>query len=207
MFPAQPGEQSAGFGQLRPTLNDAPPPGFFASMRFIGSLGKRFMVAEGAGSTLVVIDPHAARERIMLTAVMKRLRQRAPSQPTLFAATVDVSPAAAKMLVAQGPTLQLLGLEVEPFGGTSFALKSLPSELNRADLQKLLEELSAVLPDVEAAARILACHASRSSHEGEGQALLSELDRADFSLKARHPIIVVEELSYMELLRRAEQKN
>lgn len=207
---------STGFGQLRPTLNEAPPPGYFGSLRVIGTLARRFVLCEGAGGTLIVLDPHAAKERVLLSAWLQRLNKPEPSQPFLFATTVELHPVAAKLLGERLAALKRLGLDAEPFGGTAFALKSVPPELSRADFATLLESLAHVLPadangSLVEAAKLLACHAAgdprASPNDAELKPLLSELDRADFSVKPHHPQVVVSETLLLELERRAGQKN
>lgn len=212
LFPAPLDPAQAGFGQLRPTLNDAPPPGFFSNLRFVGVLAKRFFICEGPGGTLTVIDPHAARERIQLSSLLARVERGATlSQPFLFASTVELPPATAKLLARRTEALARLGLEVEPFGGNSFALKSIPPELSHANMTALFEGLAAALPeevsgDLTESAKIIACHGASgatSATESEAKSLLAELDRADFSVRAHHPVIVVSETPLLELDRKA----
>ena len=208
---------SPGFGQLRPSLNEAPPPGFFDGLRFMGLLGRRFYVCEARGGTLVVLDPHAARERLQLCALRERIRGKAPATPpSLFSATVELPAELARRLVARRSALQRLGVELEPFGGTTVALKGLSPELASADLGALLAALGPVLPPsgesmddaFDAAARLLACaaagHSERSPTEGELQGLFAELDRADFLSPARHGRLVLSEIPLLELQHRAE---
>jgi len=51
----------APYGTARPSLNEAPPPGYFGQLRFVGELGHRFWLCEGAGGTLVVVHPELPR--------------------------------------------------------------------------------------------------------------------------------------------------
>ena len=206
-----------GFGQLRPTLNEAPPPGFFDGLRFLGLLGRRFYVCEARGGTLVVLDPHALRERLQLCAFRERVRGKAPpGAPSLFSVSVELPADLARRLVARRGVLGRLGVELEPFGGTTVALKGLPPELAGADLAQVLAALGPVLPASEqslpeafdAAARVLACaaagHSGRVPTEGELQALFAELERADFLAPARHGRVVLSEIPLLELQHRAD---
>jgi DNA mismatch repair protein MutL len=112
--------------------------------------------------------------------------------------------------------LARLGLDVEPFGGTSFALKSVPPGLESADPRALLEALSHALPPPGAsldavglaeALRVMACHAAQSVADkltdAQLRALLGELDQADFHPTCRHGTVVVLEMPLLELERRA----
>ncbi|ATB38814.1 DNA mismatch repair protein MutL [Cystobacter fuscus] len=213
--PLLPGRAPA-FGQAQPLLNEAPPPGYFGALRPMGVLGERFHVCEGSGGTLVVLDAHAALERARLMAFHKALQRAEPPVPTLFGATVELTVPVARTLVEGQEALARLGVEVEPFGGTTLALKAVPPALVGADARALLEALARALPppgsalDAVALAeplRVLACHAARHAEgqlsEGKLRALLGELDAADFHPPCIHGTVVVLEVPLLELERRA----
>lgn len=217
--------RSAAFGEARPDINQAPAPEYFASLQFLGPLGARFWACEGRGGTLVVVDSHAAHERIQrgrLAAAFEAAgSDDAAAALGLFARTVELPAGEAQVILSQRERLAELGLELEPFGGNTVKLLAVPAALEAADLQSLLTELASSLPephrplDAESAREsleIMACHAARAaiagrtaSHE-EVRALLRELDRADFSLGCLHARPVVSELPYLELERRADGK-
>ena len=213
-----PGESlpSPAFGQARPMLNEAPPPGYFGALRPLGRLGGRFPVCEGRGGTLVVLDPHAALERVRRATFERALAQGRSAALSLFASTVELPLPAARTLVAGQEALSRLGFEVEPFGGTSLAVKALPTALSGADAPALLEALSRALPpagtplDAVSLAeplRVMACHAARAAEgslsEAQLRALLEELDEADFHLPCVHGSVVLLEMPLLELERRA----
>ena len=215
VLPLPPG-RSPAFGQALPQLNEAPPPGYFGALRPMGVLGERFHVCEGPGGTLVVLDPHAALERVRLMTFQRALEQEKPPVPTLFGATVELPVSVAKTLVEGREALVRLGLEVEPFGGTTLALKALPPVLVGADARALLEALARALPppgsaldevSLAEALRVLSCHAARHAEgqlsDGKLRALLGELDAADFHPSCIHGTVVVLEVPLLELERRA----
>jgi DNA mismatch repair protein MutL len=215
VLPLPPG-RSPAFGQAQPQLNEAPPPGYFGALRPMGVLGERFHVCEGPGGTLVVLDAHAALERVRLMTFQRALEQEKPPVPTLFGATVELPVSVAKALVEGREALARLGLEVEPFGGTTLALKALPPALVGADARALLEALARALPppgsaldavSLAEALRVLACHAARHAEgqlsDGKLRALLGELDAADFHPSCIHGTVVVLEVPLLELERRA----
>ncbi|HYO57394.1 DNA mismatch repair endonuclease MutL [Archangium sp.] len=213
--PPLPGRAPA-FGQAQPQLNEAPPPGYFGALRPMGVLGERFHVCEGPGGTLVVLDAHAALERARLMSFLRALEREEAPVPTLFGATVELPVSAAKALVEGRQALARLGLEVEPFGGTTLALKAVPPALVGADARALLEALARALPPpgpaldattLAEALRVLACHAARHAEgqlsDGKLRALLGELDAADFHPSCIHGTVVVLEVPLLELERRA----
>ncbi len=201
------------FGNARPGINEAPPPGYFGALRYLGTLGRRFFVCEGSGGTLVVVDPHAALERVRLTELRRALASPPTSQRFLFASRVELPLEPARVIAAHTTTLERLGVFLEPFGGTTFALSSVPPSLVGSDYQRLLIDLASALPppgvepSLGAAVQILACHAAgqvrRAMSEGEIQSLLAQLDQAEFHVPCAHPTVVLTELPLLELARRA----
>ncbi len=214
--PPVPMGRAPAFGLALPQLNEAPPPGYFGALRPMGVLGDRFQVCEGPGSTLVVLDRHAALERARLMDFHHVLEEGKGPAPSLFGTTVELSLPVAKALMGGRDALARLGLDVEPFGGTSFALKSVPPGLEGVDPRALLEALAHALPPAGAsldavelaeALRVMACHAAQVSADkltdAQLRALLGELDRADFHPTCRHGTVVVLEMPLLELERRA----
>ncbi|EAU65785.1 DNA mismatch repair protein MutL [Stigmatella aurantiaca DW4/3-1] len=208
--------RAPAFGQALPQLNEAPPPGYFAALRPMGVLGGRFQVCEGPGGTLVVLDPHAALERVRLMDFHRLLEEGKTPPPSLFGTTVELPVPAARALMGGRESLALLGIDVEPFGGTSFALKAVPPGLEGADPRALLEALSHALPPagtppdavgLAEALRVMACHAAQTASDkltdAQLRALLGELDAADFHPTCRHGTVVVLEMPLLELERRA----
>ena len=217
--PALPSRAPA-FGQARPSINEAPPPGYFSSLRWLGTLGKRFWVCEGPGGTLVVLDPHAAVERARLSSFHRQLVAGGPAsgQQALFSSAVELSLGEASAVLERREGLSRLGLEVEPFGGGTVALKALPSALAAVDLARLLSDLSGALPpdggDAGEAAfgpalKLMACHAATQADYAPAHAalaaLLRELDDADFHLPCLHSRVVVLEVPLLELEGRARE--
>jgi DNA mismatch repair protein MutL len=217
---AHEGEGSLGFGQLRPGLNEAPPPGYFGAAQFLGFLRKKYWVCEASDGSLLALDPHAAFERIHWTAFRAALRERRPQfQRALFSSVVTVNAQVLERLTKHLDALLCLGIELAPFGGTSLALKAVPNALMNADFKWLLEQLAALLPSDEtaegayhAALKLLACCAAgqggRLHTPAEIASALVELDGADFRTEISHPSIVLLEAPLFELERksRAPQK-
>ncbi len=208
-----PSERPA-FGLARPDLNQAPPAGYFAALRFVGELGRRFWICEGKGGTLVVIDPRAVRERVLLDALATRLAsgELAAAAPTLFSAQVALSPADHAAALDRAGLLAQLGVELEAFGADSLVVRRVPRELERADARLLLVDLVRALPGADAeperALPTLARHAAdgeaRTVSHDEAQALLARLEGVDFGRPCEHGRVVVAETPLLELEARAD---
>ena len=194
------------FGTSRPGLNQAPPKGYFAALRFLGELGKRYWVCEGPGGSLVVLDPRAVRERVALEALRSRFRAGTlgTAAATLFSTTV--SSGQAPSILAARERLSTYGVEVEDFGGETLAVKRVPPELEPTIVSDWLPVLAAA-PDDDAALRALA-HAVgseplRAVTHDEVKALLRQLDQADFSVPSERSRVVVSDVPLLDLDARA----
>lgn len=177
----------------------------FADLRVIGQLNRTYVLCEGGGE-LVIVDQHAAHERITLHRLKQAERERlGGGQRLLTPALIELSPARARALSPQVAVLQRVGLEVEPFGGNTFAIKQVPEALNTADLGRLLED---VADDVAEGGRgepaqefldhlmaTMACHTSVRAGQVlspyEMRELLRALDEVDFSVCAHgRPVVI-----------------
>ena len=99
-------------------------------LRVVGQLGAMYIVAEGPDG-MYMIDQHAAHERILYEMLFTdHARQRLVIQPLLEPLVLDLSPEQASVVGGALATLAEWGLEVEPFGGGSYLLRSLPAVLN-----------------------------------------------------------------------------
>lgn len=191
-----------GFGTARPGINEAPPPGYFSALRFLGELGKRFWVCEGAGGSLIVLDPRAVRERVVLDSLISRQERGtlAAASPTLFSTTVNTTQAA-ELLAVREKLLQV-GVEIEDFGPDTLAVKRVPLELESSDVAAWLP-LVAEAPDVRAGLAELAFAAasgpSRATNHDEVRALLQRLDDVDFDVPCRRQTVVVSETPLLDL--------
>lgn len=107
-------------------------------LRVIGQFGDAYILCEG-GRELVLIDQHAAHERILY----ERLKQRrfSDSQYLLIPETVECSAREARLLESIIPDLGTVGLMIEPFGPDSFVVKAVPALLPACDAGRLIREL------------------------------------------------------------------
>lgn len=192
----------ASFGTARPGLNETPPPGYFSSLKFLGELGRRFWVCEGPGGSLVVLDPRAVRERIVLDSLRARFREGTlrDGAPTLFSATVT-TPDASDIL-AQAERLASWGVEVEGFGGETLAIKRVPVELEQTDVAGWLPIVAQSVDDESALSELAWAAGSvpvRQVTHDEIKKLLAQLDDADFTATARRSQVVVSDVPLLDL--------
>ena len=95
--------------------------------------------AMGKESFLVVIDQHAAHERIIFEKLKKQFREnQVASQNLLFPKMLELTPESAEILARNQEEIKQLGLEIEEFGGDSFVIKAIPAIISQLDPEEIL---------------------------------------------------------------------
>ncbi|MGE5553157.1 MAG: DNA mismatch repair endonuclease MutL [Betaproteobacteria bacterium] len=112
-------------------------------LRYLGQLAASYLVCEMAAAGLVLVDQHAAHERVIFDALQSSLASGAglPVQHLLWPTQVELSPVEAGLLPDLLPVLSGLGFVIEPFGGRSILVRSVPVLLSGLDFRALLAEL------------------------------------------------------------------
>ncbi len=174
--------------------------GLFAGLEVVGQFGGSYIVCQAA-SDLVIVDQHAACERIAYEALKKAaLAGRPESQRLLVPETLELGFGEARALEELADHLAAWGLEIEPFGGTSFVIKAYPVLLDPADLEITVRELveAAVETGVEQnlekaldrCLQTMACHNSLRAHHRlnrqQMEEILARLDGCDDPFHCPH---------------------
>jgi DNA mismatch repair protein MutL len=163
--------------------------GGFSGLTVIGQFHGTYIICQGPDG-LLLIDQHAAHERIVYEELGRRAGSVA-SQRLLVPETIETGFAEAPLLERLLPELDRLGLEIEPFGGTTFVVKSVPVLLDDRDLQGLVLELvetaagmgidTGLEQVLDQCRMVMACHnAIRANQRLTGQQIehmLRQLDR------------------------------
>ena len=172
-----------------------------------------YILAENARG-LVIIDMHAAHERILYERLKTQMDQsRIASQPLLIPATFAASPQEVATAEAHADTLQTLGLEVTPFSPRTLAVRAVPASLFHGDAVELARSVLADLGVHEASNVIerarnellgtMACHgavrANRQLSLGEMNALLRQMEATERSDQCNHGRPTWRQLSVKEL--------
>ena len=109
--------------------------------QIIGVLNKLYVLMENANG-LVLVDQHAAHERVLFEELRRRMEQEAvPSQRLLLPQTFDLAPRDAEWVERNLAALQKMGLGIEPFGAQTFKIDSLPTFLNTTDAVGFVREV------------------------------------------------------------------
>ncbi|MFH1807858.1 MAG: DNA mismatch repair endonuclease MutL [Pseudomonadota bacterium] len=187
--------------------------GYFTRLQPVGQIFNTYLVCQRDGA-LVLVDQHAAHERITFERLRARRRRgRLTSQRLLVPLQLELEPGLLAAVDSQGDQIAGLGFELELFGGTTLSVRAVPSDLGQAPVEPmvrdLLAELSAhgsQLAGEEALDHVcatLACHGSvragRALAPAEIQALLRDLDGVDFGAHCPHGRPVARELTRREI--------
>jgi DNA mismatch repair protein MutL len=101
--------------------------------QIIGVLNKLYVLMENENG-LVLVDQHAAHERILFEELRRRMEEQGvPSQRLLLAQTFELAPRDAEWVERNSATLQKMGIGIEPFGQNAFKIDSLPTFLDVSD--------------------------------------------------------------------------
>jgi DNA mismatch repair protein MutL len=111
----------------------------------VGVLSKLYVLMENANG-LVLVDQHAAHERVLFEELRRRMEQQGvPTQKLLLPQTFDVPPRDADWIEHNLSVLQRMGIGIESFGPDTFKIDSLPSFLDVSDaaqfMRKVIDDL------------------------------------------------------------------
>jgi DNA mismatch repair protein MutL len=107
-------------------------------LHVIGCVAQLYLVAESPEG-LVLIDQHAAHERVLFEQMLKRMALQDPvSQQLLFPVTLEFLPREADFLLAQVETLQQAGVGITRFGPSTFLVDALPAMVKARDVAEFI---------------------------------------------------------------------
>jgi len=113
--------------------------------QIIGVLSKLYVLMENTDG-LVLVDQHAAHERVLFEELRRRMEEQGvPTQKLLLPQTFDVAPRDADWIERNISVLQKMGIGIESFGPGTFKIDSLPGFLNVSDpaqfMRKVIDDL------------------------------------------------------------------
>lgn len=165
-----------------------------------GQVARTYIVAE-AEDGLVIVDQHAAHERLTLERMRRAMEgQGVASQALLLPEVVELDEPACDRLEARAEELRDFGLELERFGPAAMLVRAVPAMLGQSDVQGLVTDLADDLAAYDSAlslkerldlvAATMACHGSvragRVLSVAEMNALLREMEVTPRSGQCNH---------------------
>ena len=195
-------------------LLEAPlPQGDWPLGRALAQLQGIYILAENSRG-LVIVDMHAAHERIVYERLKSQLdSSRIASQPLLIPATFAATPLEVATAEACADTLGLLGLDITPFSPRTLAVRAVPTSLAAGDAVELARSVLAELAQVDASTAVerarnellgtMACHgavrANRRLAVDEMNALLRQMEATERSDQCNHGRPTWRQVSIKEL--------
>jgi DNA mismatch repair protein MutL len=145
----------------RPTSN--------VDLRPLGQLNRTYIVCEDKEGSLVLIDQHAAHERLGFDELKKQLAKGSiEQQRLLLPEQLKLTPKELSIIIEHLSDIERTGFELEPFGGKSVVVKACPSLLGDVSLQHLFERIAQEIADygsfgatdevIDKILAIIACH-------------------------------------------------
>jgi DNA mismatch repair protein MutL len=163
-------------------------------------LHETYIVAQTADG-LVIVDQHAAHERIVYEKLKRALEEKGiSSQLLLVPAVVELDQSDAAALAARAEELAKLGLVLEPFGQGAVLVRETPALLGDTDATNLVRDLAEHIAEWDdalplernllAVASRISCHGSvragRRLKPEEMNALLREMERTENAGQCNH---------------------
>jgi DNA mismatch repair protein MutL len=177
-------------GEGRPSLSVVEPLAFptflrpvAPQVRVLAQVDETFVLATD-GEAVVLVDQHAAHERIVYEQLMRNAERRAPSEPLLVPYTFELSGIEADRLDASLEALTATGLAIERFGERAYRITATPADTTHAgkvrlfDVAGFLDGLSEDARGLNHDERVwasLACHSVVRAHEPLGFAEMGAL--------------------------------
>lgn len=162
----------------------------FGGLRVIGQLHNSYVLCESEDG-LVLLDQHAAHERILYERLKRRSdRLKKETQRLLVPETIELSFHEAAILERLLAEFDAFGLEIDPFGTNTFVVRCVPAMLAGRDIVSLVREIVEVLAaegfgdgpesSIDASLKLMACHgairARQALSDRQIRELLQELD-------------------------------
>jgi DNA mismatch repair protein MutL len=149
----------------------------------------------------VIVDQHAAHERIVYEAMKRALEEGSVKrQPLLIPEVVELAESDAERVIARSPELGALGLIVERFGPGAVLVRETPALLGQVDAKALVRDIADELAETDNHSSLkerldhvsatLACHMSvrsgRRLNTEEMNALLRDMEATPHSGQCNH---------------------
>ena len=197
--PSQKKEESSPAGVPEPP---AAAGGFFGSLEYIGQVHRTYLICE-SHDELVIVDQHAAHERVTFERLRQSHRQREVArQRLLFPIPIEIDELAMAAVRERSSLTALgqLGFEVEDFGPKTLLLRAVPDLLKKVDPKPLLldmilgltsdEQGNSAQAGFDRVFATMACHGALRAGDvvsrEQALALLGQLDGVDLRSHCPH---------------------
>jgi len=190
----------------------------FSDLFPVGQIKNTYIVCESKKG-MVLIDQHAAHERILFEKIKSSLHSsKIAAQNLLIPEIIEVNLKHIDIMLNIIPKLEKVGILIEHFGGNSFAIKSKPDILSHKNIQPLIfefiENTSKISTNLDKfldeCIEIMACHgairAGQKLHEKEITTLLIQLNETQKPFQCPHGRPTTIEWEFSDLEKRFKRK-
>ncbi len=173
----------------------------FKDLRILDQLHGTYIITE-SDEGIILIDQHAAHERILYEQLKNRsgVTNKQAVQKLLMPEVIETGYREAGILEKLLPDFQKAGIEVEPFGGNAFAVKSVPAFLADKEVKGIIIEImekiieTGFAPGLQKASdevmKLVACHgairANQQLSDREIRTLVDQLDDCEMPSHCPH---------------------
>lgn len=184
----------------RASLPEATPPWYQGPYHYLGQLQRSYLLFENPQG-LVVIDQHAAQERVLFEHYLDAFERRAVKvQKLLFPVHVDLPPSNAETLLSWADWLKTAGFEVEAFSARTVLVRTMPHMIRfkEDDMKEFIVSLSQVVGDPSKSTEtlkrkmvaMLACKKAIKAHDAispaEAEGLLENMKKCKDGMHCPH---------------------
>ncbi len=114
---------------------------YFSSLKVIGQIMKTYILCEGDDG-LIIIDQHAAHERIGYERLVKDYeKKKIPQENLLIPTVIKLSPEKFAIFMDNLSFFNEIGFEIEVFGVNTITIRKIPVILNRKNIEILMKEI------------------------------------------------------------------
>jgi DNA mismatch repair protein MutL len=186
----------------------------------IAQLQDTYIVAQTENS-LVLVDQHAAHERLVYEKMKAELLSGAVKrQALLIPEVVEMPESQRRLLLERQQELAEMGLVIEPFGATALVVQEVPSLLGQTEVRQLMHDLAADIAEMggphllreklHAVCATMACHGSvragRAMNREEMNALLRAMEATPHSGQCNHGRPTYIELKFADIEKLFQRK-
>lgn len=196
----------AGRGEGRPWFSEP--------LRYLGQIERAYLVFESEGG-LLVVDQHAAQERVLFERYLAQVKHGEPQvQKLMLPTALDLPASAVQKVLALKARLKRAGIEVEAFGKTTLHVTAMPALFKDEDVKGTVHRLLDGLLSPKAAAAdarydaaaLVACKAAVKAHDplsaAEAARLVEDLRRCEDGTCCPHGRPSMLSMDRQELARR-----
>ncbi|MDY0133011.1 MAG: DNA mismatch repair endonuclease MutL [Desulforegulaceae bacterium] len=187
---------------------------FYSDLSIVSQIKNTYIVCESKDG-MILVDQHAAHERVRYESLLKSYEQNmGRSQQLLLPQVIEAGVLESPKLLLMLKEFKKFGLEISHYGGNSFAVQSVPLILGNIDFRPLILDIASMFKDlaptyeikkiISDSIALIACHGSIRGNQKldlrEIQALFKELDKCENSSRCPHgrPIWIMFDWNFIE---------